>query len=248
MSNQTTPGRISWFDELRGLMIINMVFYHLLYDFVNLYDLNLPWFNGIFGELWQEVISCTFILIAGACSFYSRNNLKRGLKLLAWAYLLTLITYLTAPDFLISFGILHLMGFSMLLFIPLQPALERIPVSLKLPLFVMLYLLTIKVSQGYLGFGIYKIWKLPAVWYQTDFLYMLGLPSEHFYSSDYFPLLPYFFMFLAGTCLGQLNRLNRLPAMITKGHQPFLAFVGKHSLTIYLLHQPVLLAILWLIF
>ena len=86
--------------------------------------------------------------------------------------------------------------------------------------------------------------ELPPVLYSTSFLFPLGFPDSNFFSSDYFPLLPYLFLFLAGMFLARLP----LPQAFYQQHSRSLSLLGKNSLWVYLLHQPVIYAVLWLIF
>ena len=79
---------------------------------------------------------------------------------------------------------------------------------------------------------------------------MLGWTYEGFVSTDYFPLLPWVFVFLLGTWAGKYIKAGRMPAWFYQTDCPPLAAVGRHSLVIYVLHQPVLygltMAGLWL--
>ena len=108
----------------------------------------------------------------------------------------------------------------------------------------MLFLLSKGVPRGFLGLGDYALVSLPAALYRFPWAFPLGLPSAGFYSSDYFPLVPWLFLFWTGLYLwrGQSEaareKLAGLPAV------PGLAWLGRHSLAVYMLHQPVLMALL----
>ena len=73
--------------------------------------------------------------------------------------------------------------------------------------------------------------------------FILGVHPEYFYSADYFPILPWFFVFEAGTLLGKPIREGRFPRWFYEAKMPFFSRVGKHSLLIYILHQPILYGI-----
>lgn len=114
--------RVFAFDELRGVMILSMLVYHICYDLAELVRLKgMNWFYSEAAGWWQLSICGAFILVSGACCAYSRNNLKRGLKLLGLGMLFTLVTVLVLPQQRILFGLLHFLGTAVLLSIPLKP-------------------------------------------------------------------------------------------------------------------------------
>ena len=115
------PRRVILFDELRGVMILSMLAYHICYDLAEVVRLpGMGWFYSDAAGWWQLSICGTFILISGACCFYSKNNLKRGLRLFLLGMLFTLVTALIVPDLLIVFGLLHFLGIAVLLAVPLM--------------------------------------------------------------------------------------------------------------------------------
>ena len=230
-------------DELRGFMLLNMLLYHLLYDLVFLFGVPLAWYLSPGAFLWQEVICCTFIGVAGACAPFSRSNPRRGLQLLGWGLAITLATLLAMPGQVVWFGVLHLIGLSTLLFCPLGRLTRSLPPWAGVLACAALYLLTYGVSMGYWGLG--PLWQhpLPAALYQSPLLAPLGFPGPGFFSSDYFPLLPYFFVYGAGAFAGRILQRDR-PALFYRRHCRHLAFLGRHSLWIYLAHQPVLYGLL----
>lgn len=240
----TAPSRRAvLLDEMRGFMLLNMLLYHLLYDLVFLFGVPVPWYLSRGAFLWQELICCTFIGVAGACSVFSRSNLRRGLQLIGWGMVITLVTLVAMPGQTVWFGVLHLIGLSTLLFCPLAGAARRVPPWAGIVLCAVLYLLTYGVSMGYWGIG--PLWQhpLPSGLYQHSLLAPLGFPGGDFRSSDYFPLLPYFFVYAAGAFAGRIIR-ERKPAPFYRSHSGALAFLGRHSLGIYLVHQPVLYGLL----
>ena len=87
--------------------------------------------------------------------------------------------------------------------------------------------------------------QLPSWLYATDLFAVAGFPSPGFWSTDYFPLLPWFFLFCAGYFLwGLLSQSERAKERLASGVRP-LSFLGRHSLIIYLAHQPVLMGSFW---
>ena len=87
--------------------------------------------------------------------------------------------------------------------------------------------------------------RLPESWYTASpWLFPLGFPQPWFASADYFPILPWTLLFLAGSYLGVWARAGRLPSFCYRGCVPALRTLGRKSLWIYLLHQPVLILLL----
>ena len=78
----------------------------------------------------------------------------------------------------------------------------------------------------------------------TSWLFPLGLTTDTFFSSDYFPLLPQLGYFLLGIGIGRMayrEKKTRLPGSFSESTiARFFRFCGRHSLLIYLVHQPVL--------
>ncbi|MDR2771092.1 MAG: DUF1624 domain-containing protein, partial [Clostridiales Family XIII bacterium] len=109
---------------------------------------------------------------------------------------------------------------------------------------LLLALFTRNVVNGVLGLGPFIV-ELPSFLYRTSWLFPFGFRSAGFYSADYFPLFPYLFVFLAGSAAGTL--VKHLPAAARRAHIRPLAYLGRHSLLIYLLHQPIAITLLGLL-
>ena len=77
---------------------------------------------------------------------------------------------------------------------------------------------------------------MPGGWWR----FPLGLGPSGIFSADYFPLLPWIFVFLFGTWLGRYIKDGKFPAWFYEASMPGFSTVGRHSLVIYVLHQPVL--------
>ena len=112
----------------------------------------------------------------------------------------------------------------------------------------LLFLLFRNVNTGYLGFGNWNILKLPDGFYENLFTTYLGFPQKGFFSADYFSLLPWFFLFLTGFYLYQLVQKNHMMEKLFSWGVPGFDVIGRHSLLIYLLHQPVVFGISWMLF
>ncbi|MDE6660119.1 MAG: DUF1624 domain-containing protein, partial [Eubacterium sp.] len=87
----------------------------------------------------------------------------------------------------------------------------------------------------------------PNALYQSNVFSPLGFYNSSFQSADYFPLLPWLFMFLFGAIFGKYAKEEKLPAFAYNSHSRVLQFVGKNSLWFYLAHQPVLYGMMYLI-
>lgn len=230
--------RIHAIDELRGLAVCDMVFYHFLYTFSSIFGMG--WSTALFRffQPHQPFLAGTFILLAGISANLSRSNVKRGLKLAVVAVAISVITILFMPAEAIWFGVLHLLSAAMILTGLILPALNRLPVWPSIILCGAIVLFTANISRGYLGFFGWEIVPMPGFFYQTDWLMWLGTYSPTFFSADYFPLLPWLFVFLGGVFFGRYAKDGRFPKWTYKRHVPFLSFVGRHALLIYIVHQP----------
>lgn len=241
--------RVGLIDELRGILILGVVIYHLLYDLTAIYGVRIPIFGASWVGLIRDIGAGSFIFISGAMSMFSRSNFKRGALCLLCGFGLTLVTWLVMPEQLILFGILHLLGVCMLLFAVFGRLVERIPWGIGLLLALALFALTKDVTAGRIGLQGLFSWPLPEVLYSTKYLFFLGLPGPGLpASADYYPLLPWVFLFFAGSHFGKPLREGSFPDGMYQTRFRSFAFLGKHTIWIYLLHQPVLIGVLELVF
>ncbi len=236
--------RIPWIDELRGLSVLAMVIHHIAFNLIYFLHLPIPWLSAFLnGNVFlavQTVFIGVFLSLSGICSHFSHRPYRRAAKVLIGAALVTLVTCLLYPDEAIYFGILHFLGISMLF----AAVLRKMP-RIKKPLLwaflsLILFFITFHLPDGFLGFGALSV-PLPKSLYRGGILMVLGFPSPMESALDYFPVFPYIFLFLFGFFLG----FKKLPS--GKARAPFLAFCGKNSLWIYLLHQPFLFGIFLLL-
>lgn len=239
------PGRYAVLDTLRGLTLLSMILYHLCYNLNYIFGVPLPWYRSAGAQLWQLSICGTFLLLAGVCTHLTRRPFRRALRVGAAALLVSLVTYFFMPSELIVFGILHCMTWCLLFFAVARPLLRKIPTKTGLIVSLLLFAATYRVPRRYLLFQPFAI-PLPQSWYLSYWLSVVGLLSPDFISADYFPIFPYMFLFLAGHFLGR--GLNRLPESVRSFSIPPLSALGRHSMAVYLLHQPVLYGVMALIF
>ena len=228
-----TKKRIQLIDALRGLAVVLMVIHHLLYNLV--YFLGAPkWLftNPVFDVL-HYIFAGLFIFLSGISSRFSRSNIRRGLIAIAFAAVISAVTYFMEMP--IWFGVLHLLGFSMLFFGLTRKLWDTIPAKTAPILFIILIVVGplattyIRVRSGYM-------WIQGALW-------VLGWQQPGFISYDYFPLLPWLPVFLLGTWAGIYIAEKKLPAWFYESNPPILPKIGRKALLIYILHQPVLYAL-----
>lgn len=240
--NITKPHRVGFLDEVRGLDIIAMVLYHAGYDLVYIFGIDVPGYRSFAMPYIQPLIAGTFIVLSGISCRYSKSNAKRGVKTLIFGMVLTVVTLLFIPEEAIYFGILHFMGSAMLLFALLKPAIDTIPASLGMAVSIALFVFTQNLPEGFLGFvGLFTI-PLPEAIYKQVYLLPLGFGGM---GSDYFPLFPWIFLYFAGAYLGTFIVRGTFPKWFYNTHSQVLSKIGRNTIIIYMLHQPVLMGILW---
>ncbi len=235
-------GRLRLLDFLRGFSVFSMVAYHTLFDYVYLFGHPMGWYQGWPGYVWQQSICWVFILVSGASLHYGRHTARRGLAVLGCALAVSAVTLLMMPSQRVMSGILHLIAVAMLLSAALRRVLEKTPPAAGAAVCFALFLATKLVPSGYLGLLDIPLLALPEALYQTPFLFPLGLPGPGFFSGDYFPLLPWLFLYWAGYFAWAPLKKRLRPA--APGKNP-LEWAGRHSLLIYMLHQPAAYGLLW---
>lgn len=241
--------RLHFLDALRGFTLINMAAFHGMWNLVYLFGVEARWYTGTPGYLWQQAICWTFILLSGFCWNLGRNRAKRGLTVFGGGILVSAVTCIAMPDSRILFGVLTCLGSCMLLLIPLEKWLKKVPAAVGLAVSFGLFLLLRNVPQGSLGFENLVIAPLPEGLYRNLLTAYLGFPHRAFFSTDYFPLIPWFFLFVTGYFLFRvLDGKGLNEKLFAGGRVPVLNWLGRNSLLIYLLHQPVLYGLCLLFF
>lgn len=140
------------------------------------------------------------------------------------------------------FGVLTLLGSSMLLTAALDPLLRRVPPAVGVAVSALLFWGTYPTMNGFWNLPGGRL-ALPQALYASYPTAYLGFMPKSFFSTDYFPLLPWLFLFWAGYFLHHLVGRGRL-APLRRSVCPPLGWMGRHSLVLYLLHQPVILGVL----
>ena len=235
-------------DCLRGILLLNMIAYHFLYDWVYIFGQNCTFMHTRYAFIWQQIICSGFILLAGCCSTLSRHAAKHGIRIFLCGMLITLVTTTAAPNEQILFGILHFTGLAYLITALLKPWLAKIPTPVFFAAALSLFAFTRGIYYGYLGIFLYELFSLPDFLYQYPGLFLIGLPSPDFASADYFPLIPWLFLFWTGCSIAPALFKSRSFDLIQHWHLPGLNWIGRHTLVLYMLHQPLVFGVLWLIF
>ena len=242
-------GRYDLIDTIRGIAIISMVIFHFCYDVFMVYGRDPSWYSRPAVHIWQQSICWTFILVSGFVWSWGRSgNLKRGIMLNVWGLVISGVTVLAMPAEAVWFGILNCIGCAVLLMIPMEPVLRRIPAAIGLVATFALFVVFKDVQLGYLGVpGVLRL-ELPDWLYDCRVLTPFGFPFPGFRSNDYFPILPWLFLYICGYFLNRIVMAIRpLQSVARHGLAP-LSTVGRYSIWIYLVHQPVCMLICMLVF
>ncbi|MBP0980877.1 MAG: DUF1624 domain-containing protein [Oscillospiraceae bacterium] len=234
-------------DALRGFSMISMVAYHAMYDLVAIYGFDVPWYFDTPGHIWQQSICWCFIFISGMCWSFARSPLKKGIKISICGLIISLVTFIFMPSQMVIMGVLSFLGAAVIVMIPFAKAMAKKP---RAWFFAMaaLFALTKDINNGYLGFEGVRFCGLPEVVYQIPFGVILGFVPMGFYSSDYFSLMPWFFLFAAGHCFWQGMKEKESFCRVMQREIPLFSTLGKHSLAVYMLHQPVIMAVFMIVF
>ena len=222
-----------------------MITYHVIFD-LNYFGFTSTDLHSLPVLLFLYPVSTSFLLLVGISLTlsYSRvkhtlttnqlwiKYLKRGGSIFGLGLLITLVTWIYPHKGFIVFGVLHCIGLSILLAYPLIRA---------------------RLSAALVGLLCISIGVLLKITITVDFpwLLWLGFVPKQFYTLDYFPLLPWFGVVLIGIFLGNSLYQNNTRSFRQKDHSRFiitrlLCFLGRHSLIIYLLHQFIIVGILYL--
>lgn len=237
--------RVYALDELRGLMLIAIVLYHLGYDLAMFTSLKMDWFWGDTVSILRYISAGTLMAVSGVSCSLSRSNFKRGLKIFGLGLVITAASYFAMPDQVIVFGVLHYFGTMILLFWLARPLIEAIPPLWGGAACILLFYLTYHIPSGYVQFLQFKL-ALPSFLYNWGGLFWLGMPSQGFISSDYYPLLPWSWLFLLGAFIGLYCKQHGFPRWSTRQRSSMLSSIGKNTMVIYLVHQPLFLGLLFL--
>jgi uncharacterized membrane protein len=224
-------------DAARGVAIVMMVVFHLVYDLDTFGGYGIESTSGFWAR-FADVTAGAFLFLVGIslAISYSRAGrghfgryLRRGLRIFAYGMALTIVFFALGMG-VVAFGILHLIGVSIILAYPL---------------------LKYRLPNLLLGVSVIAVgWYIQAqnVSSESPWLLPLGVVPENLFMPDYRPLLPWFGVVLLGLFAGNvLYGGGRRPAGVARKAPPAarpLVPLGRNSLFIYLVHQPILIALL----
>lgn len=220
--------RIWEIDYFRGVAIILMTIFHLIVDLKDFHAVPIEYLSG-FWYYEGRLSAILFTLLAGISSGLNTNPLRHGLQVFAAALLVSIVTYFFNAEIYVRFGILHLLGVAILI----SPLLQRLSSRILGVLAAILLVLPLWTDQLRADSGL---------------LLPVGITPSQFVSMDYYPLVPWLAVFLIGIILGRrlyCSKQSRLSQWRGVHH---ITWLGRHSLLIYLVHQPVLLAVLAICF
>lgn len=223
-SGGPAAGRIHLLDLLRSVCVWMMLVYHTVYDLTLFGVLPGTVLAHLAARAYCYLGAGGFLLISGVCVRFSRDSVRRGFLVFCAGFAVTVAT--TLAGYPVRFGVLQLLGCCMVLYGLAKRRLE----AWNGPIFVFVCLVLFFAS-----------WALTsAIRVDITFLYPLGLRAAGFSSADYFPLLPWAFLFLLGTAAGKYLDARRDAPPLRRRFPAVLTFCGRHSLMIYLLHQPLI--------
>lgn len=227
-------------DNIRGINLISMILYHLVWDMVYIFGISLEWYESEAGYLWQQSICWTFIFLSGFCWTLGKQHFKRGCIVSLAGAAISVITILIMPEQRIVFGVLSMLGACMLLMIPLDKAVRKWNKYAGLLMSVVLFFFVREINEGFFGFESMRVGRVPSAFYKGYMMTFLGFPDESFQSTDYFSLFPWFFLFLAGYFAFQIVSEHEKNTFLQGKKMSGISYVGKYSLPIYMLHQPII--------
>lgn len=253
-SKAAPGGRVRLLDALRGLAVVLMVLHHAAYTVSELFYDGSPLANfclavcGSFAvrHVLQPLFQCLFFFISGAVCRYSRNNYRRGVIAFLCGVALEVITGVVLPaidaDLFagcdIHFGILSCLGSCMVLWALLGDGFDRLTRRA--------WARVTAAAALAILWGVF--FALTMRTYNVEGLAFLGFASPTFFSADWFPILPWIFVFFLGALAGLPIREGRAPGFVYRARVPVLETVGRHAILVYLLHQPVIVGVCWVVF
>ena len=227
-------------DTVRGLLILGMIAYHTLFDIALVWgwDMDAPLMKG--ANVVRDVGAACFVFLSGFCFHLGRHNVRKGLILFCAGLVVTGVTYLFDRESFVIFGVLTMLGTVKLLLCAVDRFLSHIPALPGSVVSLVLFLLFFSCNYRYAGFYGHVLFRWPPFLYRNYLTAFFGFPFNGFSSSDYFGLLPWFFVCICGYFTFRTVQGKDFFSRLMSFRLPLLAVVGRYSLYVYLLHQPVI--------
>ncbi len=236
-------------DVLRGIALFMMMLHHFAFDLRYIMNLDVLGFieSWWFDNLLRPIFLGVFLIVSGICCSFTRSNTKRGLRLLGFALLITgltfVVSYFAGEEFYILFNILHLIAVGTLIYSGLTFGERRDGRQRN-------WINVVLLLGAAILFWVYSL--LPAVPAVNDYwLLPFGvLPGNYLGMLDYLPLVPWLGLFAIGAVIGRVAYATKTtafpntPNWLVSTSRPF-GFIGRNSLVVYAVHQPILIAILF---
>lgn len=235
-SSAAMSDRLLWIDISRTIALFGMIVFHFVRDLEMFAIIESGMTTQGAWAIFARLVAGAFLFISGVSfvvahqsGFRPRSWARRILMIGGSAAIVTLATYIAVPDQFIYFGILHAMAAASVIGV----------VTLSVPTSGLLLLAVfIVVADSLMTSGVFA----------SPILAWTGLSSTHRPSLDFIPLIPWLSAFFAGMAFAKIVPVTRFDVPMTPGRLVnVLAWPGRHSLAIYLLHQPILLAVMWLV-
>ncbi|MBN9673567.1 heparan-alpha-glucosaminide N-acetyltransferase [Roseibium aggregatum] len=236
-----TPKRLAVLDLVRGLAVVAMAVYHFSWDLSWFGFVDWPVSQGAGWRDFAETIAASFLFVSGIGLDLAhhrgirwRSFVQRLAKIVLAAAGVSLATYFAFEENYVRFGILHCIAVSSLI------ALPFVRLSWAVSGIAALFVLTLPLwAQSFAFNGQLWLWT--------------GLGTPDFGSVDYVPLAPWAGVTLAGLAVSAAFRTfgiwQRLTALrFENAAGRFARLLGRYSLPIYLIHQPVLYGLVWAVF
>lgn len=235
---QPQAARLPLVDGARGLALLAMAVYHFAWDLRFFGFITTDVTSDAGWRVFARLIAGSFLALAGVGlvlslrrGFDRARYLRRLGVIMAAAAAITIVTWFIFPDGYIFFGILHCIALSSVLALPFI----RAPLVVVAAVAVFSLLAPKLLANGAFDAP-------PLLW--------LGLATYFPRSNDYVPIFPWFGAVLAGILAARLAPSlwpeGRAAGFLDRMAPSTLVWAGRHSLAIYLLHQPLLLGLVYL--
>jgi len=255
--------RIAEIDFLRGFALLLMIWHHAMYDVRYVFHVDAFAFQDSywFYDIGRSVILALFLLVSGVSTRFSANNLMRGRRMVIFSALATVLSavlhVITRWTGVIFFNVIHVIAISTLLYAVIEHLFivryanaSNSSIDMEWQKAKMIgFLIAFGVLAVILGYVIIPI--LPEETLNPLFV-MLGSSVAGVDTLDQLSLLPYLGYYLLGAAIGQTLYASGEPLWKNEKSRVYsislpVLFMGRNALAVYLLHQPILLAVLWVL-